>query len=162
MKKLIIVCSVVIASFLPQPPPRSNEVPLTIPHIPRLSTVSAEAFPVPSEVQEVVIASAPVTPVSVAPVSGSHEDWMAAAGISPNDYSYVDYIIGHESSWSFSAVNNLGATGLCQSLPGSKMASAGSDYLTNPVTQLKWCSSYAAGKGGWYASYLLWQSQAWW
>ncbi len=30
------------------------------------------------------------------------------------------------------------------------MASAGSDYMTNPVTQLKWCHEYAQGYGGWH------------
>jgi hypothetical protein len=103
------------------------------------------------------------TPVIATPVaSGSHTDWMLAAGISPSDFAYVDYIVGHESGWRYNASNPSGAYGLCQSLPASKMASAGSDYLTNPVTQLRWCSSYAAGKGGWGASYNLWTSQRWW
>jgi hypothetical protein len=35
-----------------------------------------------------------------------------------------------------------GAYGLPQALPGSKMASAGSDWATNPVTQLRWQQQY--------------------
>lgn len=96
---------------------------------------------------------------------GSHEDWMAAAGIAASDYGYVDYIVSHEGGWGGVQVYNRGgsgAYGLCQSLPGNKMASAGTDWATNPVTQLRWCASYAAGKGGWRASYLLWISQQWW
>lgn len=86
---------------------------------------------------------------------------MAAAGIAESDYPYVDYIISRESGWRANATN--GSTwGLCQALPGSKMASAGADWQTNPVTQLRWCSTYAAGKGGWAASYNLWQTQHWW
>jgi hypothetical protein len=87
---------------------------------------------------------------------------MAAAGISPSDYTYVDYIVSHEGGWRVNAYNPSGAYGLCQSLPGSKMASAGADWETNPVTQLIWCNSYAQAKGGWYASYLFWISHNWW
>lgn len=88
---------------------------------------------------------------------------MAAAGISPSDYPYVDYIVSHESGWRPLAANPSGAYGLCQSLPGSKMASAGADWATNPVTQLKWCSGYATGRyGGWAAAYEVWVSKHWW
>lgn len=86
---------------------------------------------------------------------------MAAAGISESDYPYVDYIISRESGWRVNATN--GSTwGLCQALPGSKMASAGADWQTNPVTQLKWCSGYAAGRGGWAAAYDFWVRNHWW
>ena len=86
---------------------------------------------------------------------------MAAAGISPSEYPYVDYIVSHESGWRVNATNGR-TWGLCQALPGSKMASAGADWETNPVTQLRWCSRYAAGKGGWAASYNLWVTQHYW
>lgn len=86
---------------------------------------------------------------------------MAAAGISPNDYPYVDYIVSHESGWRVNATNGR-TWGLCQALPGSKMASAGADWETNPVTQLRWCSSYAAGKGGWAAAYNYWLAHHYW
>ncbi len=96
--------------------------------------------------------------------SGSHEDWMAAAGISPSDYGYVNYIIEHESHWNPLSVNSRsGATGVCQALPASKMASAGSDYMTNPITQLKWCSGYAVGRyGSWQRAYEVWTQKHWW
>lgn len=96
--------------------------------------------------------------------TGSHSEWMAAAGISPSDYQYVEYIVQKESGWRYAAVNaGSGATGLCQSLPASKMASAGADYLTNPVTQLRWCNSYAQSRyGGWAGAYQFWLSRHWW
>ena len=95
--------------------------------------------------------------------TGSHTEWMAAAGISPSDYQYVEAIVTRESGWRHWIVNSIGATGLCQSLPGSKMASAGADYLTNPVTQLRWCSSYAQSRyGGWANAWSAWQSKHWW
>jgi resuscitation-promoting factor RpfB len=35
-----------------------------------------------------------------------------------------------------------GAYGIPQSLPASKMASAGADYMTNPATEIKWGLGY--------------------
>ncbi len=83
---------------------------------------------------------------------------MALAGISPSDYQYVDHIVSKESGWCPTKWQgeygkcpayhgtptnpNIGY-GLCQATPGSKMATAGADWATNPVTQLKWCHSYA-------------------
>ncbi len=96
-------------------------------------------------------------------VSGSKSALMATAGISASDYSYVDYIITRESNWRPGAFNSgSGAYGLCQSLPASKMASAGGDYLTNPTTQLRWCSNYALRYGGWQGAYNAWLAQGWW
>ena len=97
--------------------------------------------------------------------SGSHTDWMAAAGIPQSDWQYVDYIISKESGWRFAAWNTSGsgAYGLCQSLPATKMASAGADYMTNPITQLKWCNSYAVGRyGSWADAYNFWLVKHWW
>lgn len=96
--------------------------------------------------------------------AGSHTDWMAAAGISPSDYGVVNFIVEHESHWNPIAKNrSSGAYGLCQALPGSKMASAGSDWETNPITQLKWCKTYATGRyGSWQAAYEFWDKNHWW
>jgi hypothetical protein len=89
---------------------------------------------------------------------------MAQAGIAASDYSYTDYIISHESGWRIDAVEpTTRATGLCQALPASKMATAGTDYLTNPVTQLKWCASYAQTRyGSWYGAWSFWRTNNWW
>jgi uncharacterized protein YabE (DUF348 family) len=97
-------------------------------------------------------------------VSGDKASLMAAAGISESDYGYVDYIVSKESGWRPGAANSYsGAYGLCQALPASKMSSAGSDYLNNPITQLRWCSGYATGRyGSWAGAYSAWQVQGWW
>lgn len=97
-------------------------------------------------------------------IPADKEAVMAAAGIAKSDYPYVNYIVSHESRWNAAATNrSSGAYGLCQALPGSKMASAGSDWQTNPVTQLKWCSGYATGRyGSWGAAYNFWVSHHWW
>jgi hypothetical protein len=54
-----------------------------------------------------------------------------------------------ESGWSTTARNpSSGAYGIPQSLPASKMASAGSDWRTNPATQIKWGLGYIASRYG--------------
>ncbi len=89
--------------------------------------------------------------------AGSHQDWMAAAGIAESDYGYVDYIISHESGWRYNAQGYATTYGLCQAYPGTKMASAGADWQTNPITQLRWCSGYAQSRyGSWRAAYDHW------
>jgi hypothetical protein len=91
---------------------------------------------------------------------------MRAAGISSSDYGYVDYIVSHEGGWGGATKYNYagsGAYGICQALPGSKMASAGSDWRTNPVTQLRWCDSYATGRfGSWAGAYRFWINNGYW
>ncbi|HSX23986.1 MAG TPA: ubiquitin-like domain-containing protein [Candidatus Saccharimonadales bacterium] len=89
---------------------------------------------------------------------------MQLAGINvANDYPYVDYIVSHESHWNPSARNPDGAYGLCQAYPGSKMATAGADWESNPVTQLKWCNGYALHTyGSWAAAYNHWLSARNW
>jgi hypothetical protein len=95
-------------------------------------------------------------------LSGSRGD-VIRAGISAGDYSYVDYIVEHESRWNPTAYNPSGAYGLCQALPGSKMSSAGSDWQSNPITQLRWCDSYAKGHyGSWASAYYFWVSHHYW
>lgn len=118
-----------------------------------------------------VITQAPVTEVIVqgTSLSGIKGD-MALAGIGPGDYNYVDYIVSHESGWCPTKAQGEhycpaepdnqftpNGYGLCQATPGSKMSSAGGDWATNPVTQLKWCNGYALGRyGSWAAAYNHW------
>jgi uncharacterized protein YabE (DUF348 family) len=52
-----------------------------------------------------------------------------------------------ESGWRVNAHNrSSGAYGIPQALPGSKMASAGADWETNPATQIKWGLGYISGR----------------
>lgn len=118
-----------------------------------------------------VVTKQPVTQITVvgSSLSGIKGD-MALAGIAPGDYQYADYIISHESGWCptkaqgqyggcpayAGSVPSYGGYGLCQSTPGSKMATAGADWATNPVTQLRWCAGYASRYGGWAGAYNHW------
>ncbi len=117
-----------------------------------------------SVIQSIVVRDA-VTQIVVrgASLTGTKGD-MARAGIAASDFNYVDYIVQKESRWNTHARNaSSGAYGLCQALPGSKMASAGSDWADNPVTQLRWCSGYAKSRyGSWAAAYNYWVSHHYW
>ena len=54
-----------------------------------------------------------------------------------------------ESGWNEKAGNpSSDAYGIPQSLPGSKMASAGKDWRTNPATQINWGLSYIKSRYG--------------
>jgi len=68
---------------------------------------------------------------------------MASFDFSPKIFfgCLVD-IWNRESGWRYDAENASGAYGIPQALPGSKMASAGPDWQTNPATQIKWGLGY--------------------
>lgn len=114
---------------------------------------------------QTVVSQQPVKQIEVRGTSLSGiKGNMGLAGISPGDFQYVDYIVGKESGWNPTAMNrSSGAYGLCQALPGSKMTSAGADWQSNPVTQLKWCNGYATSRyGSWKAAHTFWVANRWW
>lgn len=96
-------------------------------------------------------------------VTGSHSNWLKQAGFRAAEIAAANWIVSRESGWNPKATNSgSGAYGLPQSLPGSKMASAGSDWRTNPLTQLKWMKSYIRERYGTAnAAKAFWQSHNW-
>ncbi|MEV7685336.1 transglycosylase SLT domain-containing protein [Streptomyces bungoensis] len=72
-------------------------------------------------------------------------------------------IVERESGWNPSATNSSsGAYGLVQALPASKMSSAGSDWKTNPATQIKWGLDYMNSRYGSPAkAWSFWQANGW-
>ena len=84
----------------------------------------------------------------------------SAYGWSENDYYNLVALWNKESHWNMYAQNRYsGAYGIPQALPGSKMASAGSDYLTNYQTQVNWGLSYIKSRYG-NPTVALYHSQA--
>jgi hypothetical protein len=76
-------------------------------------------------------------------------DMLSQFGWAPGTYfSCLDNIWSRESGWRYNAENASGAYGIPQALPGSKMASAGADWQTNPATQIKWGLGYIQGRYG--------------
>ena len=73
----------------------------------------------------------------------------------------LDALWTGESGWNHLAVNpTSGAYGIPQSLPPQKMAKYGSDYMTNPVTQIRWGFDYISTRyGSPCAAYAFWLSQ---
>lgn len=65
-----------------------------------------------------------------------------------DQFGCLDSLWQKESGWSTYASNASGAYGIPQALPGSKMASAGADWRTNPATQITWGLGYIAGRYG--------------
>ncbi|MEJ1922120.1 phospholipase [Microbacterium sp. KHB019] len=64
-------------------------------------------------------------------------------GWGADQFSCLNSLWTKESGWNYQAYNpNGGATGIPQALPGSKMASAGSDWQTNATTQIRWGLDY--------------------
>ena len=64
-------------------------------------------------------------------------------GFTSDQFSCLDALWEKESGWDPHADNpTSSAYGIPQSLPGSKMASAGADWADNPATQIRWGLGY--------------------
>ncbi|MFJ7909489.1 transglycosylase SLT domain-containing protein [Kitasatospora sp. NPDC096204] len=99
-----------------------------------------------------------------APAAYSGTPQQIAAQIVPaGQLQCFSNIVYRESSWNPLAVNaSSGAYGLVQALPGSKMASAGADWRTNPATQIKWGLDYMNTRyGSPCAAWSFWQAHHW-
>jgi hypothetical protein len=73
----------------------------------------------------------------------------ALAIVGTKQFVCLDKLWYRESRWRWWAKNRTsGAYGIPQAYPAAKMASAGEDWLTNPVTQVKWGLGYISGRYG--------------
>jgi hypothetical protein len=73
----------------------------------------------------------------------------ASYGWGSDQFSCLASLWQKESSWNYQAYNaSSGATGIPQALPGSKMASAGTDWQTNAATQIAWGLGYISSVYG--------------
>jgi hypothetical protein len=84
-------------------------------------------------------------------------------GWGAGQFRCLDSLWTRESGWNRSARNpSSGAYGIPQALPGSKMASVGADWRTNPITQIRWGLQYiAASYGSPCAAWSHSQAQGW-
>jgi hypothetical protein len=81
-------------------------------------------------------------PPNPASAQGIAYKLLASYGFSTNQWGCLDDLWQQESGWNYEAENASGAYGIPQALPGSKMASAGPDWQTDPTTQIKWGLGY--------------------
>ena len=87
------------------------------------------------------------------PTPGTSKEYalrqLMAMGWDSDQYSCLVNLWERESNWRVNARNqSSGAYGIPQSLPGTKMASEGGDWLTNPETQIRWGLKYIKGRYG--------------
>lgn len=76
-------------------------------------------------------------------------DMVMAYGWGQSEFDCLVALWNKESGWNAFAHNrSSGAYGIPQALPGDKMASAGSDWATNPTTQITWGLGYISGRYG--------------
>jgi hypothetical protein len=132
------------------PEPRvTNDLEAAARIIPRPKAVPKPAYtpaPRPSYTAHAVATATPArapapayTPVaSVSGAYGSPEAY-AESLVGSAQFACLQPLWERESGWNTYADNpGSGAYGIPQSLPGSKMASAGADWATNPDTQIRW------------------------
>jgi hypothetical protein len=78
----------------------------------------------------------------------------AKSQVGPAEWICLEELWERESSWTtrdkpWTAVNrSSGAYGIPQSLPAKKMETAGHDWRTNPMTQIKWGLQYIHDRYG--------------
>ncbi len=74
---------------------------------------------------------------------------LAEFGFGPEQFDCLDPLWMGESGWRVNADNpHSSAYGIPQALPGSKMSSAGADWATNPITQIRWGLGYIRDRYG--------------
>ena len=73
---------------------------------------------------------------------------LGSYGWSSSQFGCLQSLWNAESGWNVYASNPSGAYGIPQALPGSKMASAGPDWQSNPATQIRWGLGYIKGLYG--------------
>lgn len=80
-----------------------------------------------------------------------------------SDNDAMAFIFMHESSNRPDAVNEIGACGLGQSLPCSKLSSVCPNWRTDVACQRSFFTNYANQRyGGWEQARIAWQSKGWW
>jgi hypothetical protein len=86
---------------------------------------------------------------SAAEAQATARGMLSARGWGDDQFSCLVSLWNKESGWNYQAYNSSsGATGIPQALPGSKMATAGADWQTNPATQISWGLGYISGRYG--------------
>lgn len=95
-------------------------------------------------------------------IPGDKQSVMAAAGINPGDYAYVDYIFSRESRWNAAAASANGYYGLGQTSLG-KLSAACPNWQSDPVCQTRLFTGYATSRyGSWEGAYNFWLGHHWW
>ena len=111
------------------------------------------------------------TPPTRDKTSVKYAKWFARQEMAKDRYGWgsddqwnaLEQLWTRESGWNYKAENpSSGAYGIPQSLPGSKMATAGKDWRTNPETQIRWGLDYIKARyGGPKRAWAFFQANNW-
>lgn len=111
--------------------------------------VGAKAAPEPAPQPDAPASVPPAGPVDPGSAQAYAKSRMASYGWDDAQYACLYSLWMRESGWNHLANNPYsGAYGIPQALPGSKMATAGADWATNPETQVDWGLGYISGRYG--------------
>ncbi|HKT05391.1 MAG TPA: lytic transglycosylase domain-containing protein [Rugosimonospora sp.] len=133
---------------------------------------SRSPAPSPSAVAPARPLSALATPHAVAAVPAGCAPYrgnqliacilLPAYGFSLNQMGPLINLWNGESGWRATARNpSSGAYGIPQALPASKLATAGTDWRTNPATQIRWGLGYIRAAYGTPASaWAQWRARS--
>lgn len=88
---------------------------------------------------------------------------LLADGYALSQMPCLDKMWTRESNWRTTAENpSSHSYGIPQALPATKMATFGSDYRTNPATQIKWGLNYIKTRyGSPCQAWTFWQAHNW-
>lgn len=137
--------------------PRQRPTPTVAPALAGEPAASAEPTPTPTPPPPSPRPTPRPTSASVSPYKPNRTfpaDVRAARAfalerLGARQFRCLDILWDRESRWRTTAQNkSSGAYGIPQALPGTKMASAGADWKTNPMTQVKWGLRYISGRYG--------------
>jgi len=129
------------ASAAPAPAPAAAPAPARVP--------AAAPAPAPAPAPAAAPAPAPVAIDDPAGAQAYAASQLGRYGWAPGQMQCLHKLWTKESDWKTTATNaSSGAYGVVQSLPASKMASAGADYMTNYRTQINWGLNYVKSRYG--------------
>ncbi len=133
----------------PAPAPAASPAPAPA-HAPAPAPAPSHApAPAPAPVQAPAPAPAPVAVDDPAGAQAYAAAQLGSYGWAPDQMQCLQKLWTKESDWKTTATNaSSGAYGVVQSLPASKMASAGADYMTNYRTQINWGLNYVKSRYG--------------
>lgn len=101
--------------------------------------------PIPNPTQIEVVQPTPIV-ITLTPTDPKE---YALSRVGSVQFRCLDKLWTRESRWNPLALNkSSGAYGIPQAVPGSKMATAGSDWRTNPITQVRWGLLYIKQRYG--------------
>ena len=90
------------------------------------------------------------------PATQAARDW-AWRRLGTHQFACLDAIFHYESGWRVAAYG-----GIPQARPPEKMRSAGADWKTNPMTQVRWGLRYISGRYGTACSAWAWKQRTGW